>query len=81
MTATKQLLTSADIKGMTLEEYMRYTPDRYKAVSAVELCEANSDWLVICDLERVKNVAELRKLIKQLKEDLWWEIHDGGKNG
>ena len=69
------LLTSKDIANMTLKEFLSFKRVKtYRAYRLKELMEANSDWLLIGDLENVTTIKELRKLINDLKEDLWYEI-------
>ena len=73
----KTVLTTEDIKSMSLKDFMAFRQDRGEVISFAELCEANSDWLLISDLEAVTSLEKLRKLTNQLKEDLWWNIHHG----
>ena len=73
----KTVLTTEDIKSMSLKDFMAFRHDRSKVISFAELCEANSDWLLISDLEAINSLKKLKKLTNQLKEDLWWNIHHG----
>ena len=78
MTEQKTVLTTEDIRQMSLKDFMAFRQDRYKAFSARELCGANNTWLLVSDLEAVTSLKGLKKLTEQLKEDLWWNIHKGG---
>ena len=75
----KLLLRTEDIRQMSLKEFLEFRHDKGNAISMTEIQAANSDWLLISDLERVKDIKALRKLVGQLKEDLWWGIHNGRK--
>jgi hypothetical protein len=77
----ERLLTTENIGKMGLKEFMDYRHETKNSFSCRELQQANSDWLLVSELERVKNVAELRKLTKQMQEDLWRDIRQGGSNG
>lgn len=75
----KKMLKTSDIKAMGLKEFMAFKNNGYEIFSCAELCKANSKWLIISDLEGVEDMKELKKLINQMKEDLWWSIHNGKK--
>jgi hypothetical protein len=77
----RTLLRTEDIRQMSIKEFLEFRRERCNAIPATEFQDANSDWLLISDLERVKDMKALRKLIGQLKEDLWWNIHHGRKSG
>lgn len=73
----RTLLRISDIRQMSLKEFLEFRQERGNAIPATEFQEASSDWLIISDLEGVKNLKVLRKLIAKMKEDLWWDIHHG----
>lgn len=77
----KQVLTTEDIRGMSLKEFMELRQDRCNAIPATEFQEANIDWLLISDLEGIKNLKALMELTRQLKEDLWRDIQNRKKSG
>ena len=69
------LLTSEDIANMTLQEFIKFKRVKtYRSYPAQELLDANTDWLLIGDLENIKSIKDLRRLIIELKEDLWYKI-------
>lgn len=69
------LLTSEDIANMTLQEFIKFKSIKtYKTYELKELLDANSDWLLIDELENIKSIKDLRRLIVNLKEDLWYKI-------
>jgi len=77
MKEQKTILTTDDIKAMSLKEFMAFRQNRHKAFPMSEICKANSTWLLVSDLEAVDSLEELKKLAAQLKEDLWWDIQSG----
>ena len=69
------LLTSKDIANMTLQEFIKFKRVKtYRSYNLREFLDANLDWLLIGDLENIKSIKELGKLIIRLKEDLWYKI-------
>ena len=69
------LLTSKDIANMTLKEFLSFKHVKtYRSHPLSELIEADSEWLLIAELENVKTIKRLHKVINDLKEDLWYEI-------
>ena len=78
MKQEKLVLTTEDIRQMSLKDFMAFRQDRYQSIRFSELCGANSTWLLVSDLEAVKSLKGLKKLTEQLKEDLWRDIHNGG---
>ena len=69
------LLTSKDIANMTLKEFLSFKHVKtYRSHLLSELMKANSNWLLIAELEDVKTIKQLQKVINDLKEDLWYEI-------
>lgn len=72
----KLLLTTEDIRQMTLKEFMGYKQERDKVIACSKFQTANSTWLLVSDLEAVDSMKKLKQLTKQIKEDLWWGIHN-----
>ena len=77
----KKLLTTKQIARMPLKEFMRYKPDSRVSVTAKELCDADSDWLLLRDLESCSDWGYLRWMISQAKESLWYRIRDARNKG
>ena len=75
---TNKFLTTKDIRKMSLREFMScyYSIPEYQLIPACQLQDANSDWLIINHLEHTKTIKELRHFIKELKEDLWYDIQN-----
>ena len=77
MKKPKKLLTTEDIKAMSLKEFMAFRQNRHKAFPMSEICKANRTGLIVSDLEVVDSIKKLKQLTAQLKEDLWWDIQSG----
>ena len=58
---TNKLLTTKDIRKMSLREFMScyYSIPKYQLVPVWQLQDANSDWLIINHLEHKKTIKEL----------------------
>lgn len=71
-----KLLTTADIENMPLKQFLKYKVDlsERKLITAEELLCANEDWILINELEHVKTLKELFYIIRQVKEDLWFDV-------
>lgn len=71
-----KLLTTADIENMSLKQFLKYKVDllERKLITAEELLCANEDWILINELEHVKTLKELFYIIRQVKEDLWFDV-------
>ena len=75
---TNKLLTTKDIRKMSLREFMnyRYSIPEYQITPVCKLQCANTDWLIIDELEHTKTIKQLRHFTKELKEDLWYAIQN-----
>ncbi len=71
-----KLLTTADIENMSLKQFLKYKVDTSERIliAAQELLCANEDWLLINELEHVETVKELFHIVRQAKEDLWFDV-------
>ena len=78
MTEQKRTLSTEDIRVMSLKEFMAHRHDKSRVFACRDLQQANSTQLLVSDLEAVDSLKKLKKLTEQLKEDLWWDIHNGG---
>ena len=76
--STDKLLTTEDIRKMSLKEFMnyRYSIPEYQITPMWKLQCANIDWLIIDELEHTKSIKRLRQFAKELKEDLWYDIQN-----
>ena len=75
--STDKLLTTKDIRKMSFKEFMnyRYSIPDFQITPVWKLQCANTDWLIIDQLEHTKTIKQLRHFTEELKEDLWYDIH------
>ncbi len=71
-----KLLTTVDIENMSLKQFLKYKVKVSERIliPAEELLCANEDWLLIHELENVRTIKDLVRIVRMLKEDLWFNI-------